>query len=145
MSHQGNDFWFPECARCGCGNLGIFIICTDCAKKISVRKADKLRKSFFDFIKTFYSVTGRGFYLDEYYDKNGKPVKQCCACKKLFDAQANNWASDKVVCLNCHDFPIENYYEHHKDPPLSFTLARATQIVRDNDKKVFKKGYIGEK
>lgn len=35
MSSQVEDGWFPECKKCGNGNLGDRIVCMDCFVKMA--------------------------------------------------------------------------------------------------------------
>jgi len=34
MSHQGEDGWYPCCAKCGMCNLGSEVVCIDCYNKL---------------------------------------------------------------------------------------------------------------
>ena len=33
MSHQGEDGWYPECKKCGAGNLGD-VVCVSCYNEL---------------------------------------------------------------------------------------------------------------
>jgi len=34
MSHQFEEGWYPECRKCGCGNLGDNAVCIGCYNEL---------------------------------------------------------------------------------------------------------------
>lgn len=44
MSNQGDDGWYPECSKCGCGNLGCDVVCSRCHKEIVSKLKKTIRK-----------------------------------------------------------------------------------------------------
>ena len=47
MSHQGEDGWYPECAKCGGSNLGSDVVCIDCYNELInkfQKQLDELKK-----------------------------------------------------------------------------------------------------
>ena len=136
MSHQGNEYWFPECERCGCGNLGPFIICTDCAKqatpyqmmelKIIFRKLDDLTKMIF----------GRSFGGSlEQRNAEGEAIKSCIICDKEYPSvEYDENSQGKCVCLDCHNSFISDCNEWQKEKGWDYCYER----IKELDKKVYK-------
>jgi len=51
MNHHGEAGWYPECKKCGSGNLGSNVVCLDCYNEL----IDKVQKELNEMKKLLNS------------------------------------------------------------------------------------------
>ena len=83
MSSQYYEYWFPECVRCGCGNVGK-VVCLD--EACHARNKGKI----------IDNEMGDG----ELIESNGHYYKCCVWCRSQMNADPCAWES-KAICSTC--------------------------------------------